>query len=87
MTNVIDFVRERAVRKSGISDKGAIDYMIDNNLDPCDPDDVAVYILQMQLIDTLGDIELDKISIPPTTIKQDYVFCPDFTLFFETPNK
>jgi hypothetical protein len=87
MTNVIDFVRERAIRKSGIVDKVAIDYMIDNGLDPCNSDDVAVYILQQQLIDALGDIEFDKISILPTTIKQDYVFCPDFALFFETPNK
>jgi hypothetical protein len=87
MTNVIDFVRERAIRKSGIVDKAAIDYMIDNGLDPFNSDDVAVYILQLQLIDALGDIEFDKISIPPTTIKQDYVFCPDFALFFETLNK
>ena len=87
MNNVIDFVRERAIRKSGIVDKAAIDYMIDNGLDPCNSDDVAVYILQLQLIDALGDIEFDKISILPTTIKQDYIFYPDFTLFFETPNK
>lgn len=87
MNNVIDFVRERAIRKSGIRDSSVIDYMLDNGLNPCNADDVAVYILQQQLIDALGDIELDKISIPPTTIEQDYVFCPDFTLFFETPNK
>jgi hypothetical protein len=87
MDNVVDFVRARAIRKSGIVDKAAIDYMINNGLDPCNSDDVAVYILQLQLIDALGDIEFDKISIPPTTIKQDYIFYPDFTLFSEPPNK
>jgi hypothetical protein len=89
MNNVIDFVRERAIRKSGIKDKSVIDYMIDNQLDPCDADDVAVYVLQMQLIDVFGDVDIDNISIPLTTVNttQDYIFCPDFSLFFDPANK
>lgn len=94
MNNVINFVRERAIRKSGIKDKSVIDYMIDNQLDPCDADDVAVYVLQTQLVDTFGDIDVESISTPFVQIgdplvskKQDYIFYPDFSLFFDPANK
>lgn len=89
MSNVIDFVKERAIRKSGIKDKAIIEYMVDNQLDPCNPDDVALYVLQTQLIDCFGDVDFDIVSIPLTKVDTttDYIFCPDFSSFFDDPNK
>lgn len=84
MSNVIDFLKERAIRKSGISDISIINDMIENCYDPCNPEDRNDYWNRCKLIDLLND------KIGPVTIEDgaDFIYEPDFSLFFDdTPNK
>ena len=89
MTNVIDFQRERAVRKSGIKDKSVIDDMIANAYDPMDPQERRQYWDRCKLIELLGDGEDCSISIGPFEIEQDddFIYEPDLSMFFDDNNK
>lgn len=77
MTDIIDFVFERAKRKSGIADLAVLKDMIDSNYDPCDPDEVTAYWVNKNLLD---GISTDPITF---TVDQEYIYIPDFSLFFD----
>ena len=78
MSNVIDFQKARAKRKSGITDMSVINDMIDNAYDPCDPTDRQAYWDRCNLIESLQNF-----SIGPVTITQDDPTFTDLSSLFD----
>jgi hypothetical protein len=89
MNNIIDFERERAKRKSGITDIAVIDDMIANAYDPMDPQERQQYWDRCKLIELLGDGKDCSISIGPFEIEQtdDVIYNSDLSMFFDDSNK
>lgn len=80
MGEVIDFEKARLRLRSIIKDQETMWDMIENGYDPCDVDDIEEYRMRCELVDKLTE----GMSF---SFKQDYIYEPDLSAFFDEDNK